>query len=84
MRAVEADERHLYVLMHDRAAASGLRGVWPLPVCPLDPCGVIDMVWVFAPWASLAYLHRVVPGTDRWEHFVMATGEPTPDALRDA
>jgi hypothetical protein len=81
---VEADERHLYVLMHDRAAASGLRGVWPLPVCPLDPCGVIDMVWVFAPWASLAYLHRVVPGTDRWEHFVMATGEPTPDALRDA
>jgi hypothetical protein len=84
LAAVEADERHLYVLMHDRAAASGLRGLWPLPVCPPDPRGVIDMVWVFAPWASSAYLHRVVPGTDRWEHFVMATGEPAPDALSDA
>jgi hypothetical protein len=84
LAAVEADERHLYVLMHDRAAASGLRGVWPLSVCPPDPCGVIDMVWIFAPWASSAYLHRVVPGTDQWEHFVMATGEPAPDALSDA
>jgi hypothetical protein len=84
LAAVDADERHLYVLMHDRAAASGLRGVWPLPVCPPDPHGVIDIVWVFAPWSSSVYLHRVVPGTDRWEHFVVATGEPAPDALSDA
>lgn len=84
LAAAEADERHLYVLMDDRAAAGGLRGIWPLPQCPPDPRGVIDMIWVFAPWASSAYLHRVVPGTDRWEHFVMATGHPVPvSALRE-
>ena len=76
LAAADADVRHLYVLLHDRAAATGLRGPWSLPACPDDPCGLIDAVWIFAPWASSAYLHRVMPGTDEWEHFVMATGEP--------
>jgi hypothetical protein len=62
------------------AAASGLRGVWPLPRCPKDPEDVIDAIWLVAPWASSAYLHRVVPGTDAWEHFLMATGEPVPES----
>ena len=86
LAAVDADERHLYVLLHDRAAASGLGGVWSLPECPPDPRGVIDVLWVFAPWASsTAYLHRVVPGTDRWEHFVMATGDAAPEtAISDS
>jgi hypothetical protein len=79
LAAVVADERHLYVLLQDRAAASGLRGIWSLPECPPDPRGVIDYLWVFAPWASSAYLHSVVPGTDRWEHFVMATGDAAPE-----
>lgn len=75
LAAVEADARHLYVLLHDRAAATGLRGIWSLPECPVDPSSVIDMIWIFAPWASSAYLHRVAPGTNEWEHFVMASGE---------
>lgn len=76
LAAVEADTRHLYVHIHDKAAADGLRGVWVLPPCPEDPEGVIDAIWLFAPWASSAYLHRVVPGTNGWAHFLMATGEP--------
>jgi hypothetical protein len=85
LAAADADERHLYVRMEDQAAASGLRGLWPLPHCPPDPRGVIDVIWVFAPWASSALLHRVVPGTDRWQHFVMSTGDPVPEsALRES
>lgn len=80
LAAAEADARHLYVFMHDRAAANGLRGIWPLPACPPDPRGVVDMIWVFAPWASSAYLHRVVPGSDQWKRFVTATGEPAPES----
>lgn len=80
LAAVQADARHLYVHVHDMAAASGLHGVWPLPPCPKDPEDVIDAIWLFAPWASSAYLHRVVPGTGAWEHFLMATGEPVPES----
>jgi hypothetical protein len=84
LRAVDADERHLFIHVNDHAAASGLRGVWALPQCPPDPRGVIDSVWIFAPWASSMYLHRVVPGTDLWTHFVMATGEPAPESALSA
>jgi hypothetical protein len=80
LAAANADERHLYLHMHDHAAASGLRGIWPLPVCPEDPHGVIDWLWIFAPWASSTFFHRVEPGTDRWQHFVMATGEAVPES----
>ena len=80
LAAAAADEHHLYVRMDDQAAATGLRGVWPLPQCPSDPRGVIDFIWVFAPWASSALLHRVVPGTDHWQHFVMATGDAAPES----
>ena len=34
LAAVQADARHLYVHVHDMAAASGLHGVWPLPALP--------------------------------------------------
>lgn len=78
LAATDAEERHLYLLLNDHAAASGLRGIWPLPKCPHDPRSVIDRLWIFAPWASSAFLHRVEPGTDHWEHFVMATGEAAP------
>jgi hypothetical protein len=76
LAAADVDERHLYVYLEDRAAASGLRGIWAMPRCPADPCEVIDTIWMFAPWASTGLLHRVAPGKDEWEHFVMATGEP--------
>ena len=80
LAAADVDARHLYVLIDDHAAGAALRGMWPpLPQCPPDPWGVIDMLWVFATWAS-TFLHRVVPGTDQWEHFVMATGEPVPES----
>jgi hypothetical protein len=84
LRAVDADERHLFVQVNDHAAASGLRGIWALPQCPPDPRGVIDSVWIFAPWASSTYVHRVVPGTDLWTHYVMATGEPAPESALSA
>lgn len=74
LAAVDADARHLYLLLRDHAAASGLMGIWPLRECPPDPRGVLDALWVFAPSAS-GFLHRVVPGTNDWEHYVMATGE---------
>jgi hypothetical protein len=83
LAAVDADERHLYVRLNDHAAASGLRGIWPLPKCPNDPRGVIDRLWIFAPWASSAFLHRVEPGTDQWEHFAMATGGAVPESALD-
>jgi hypothetical protein len=47
-----------------------------MPQRPADPCDVIDMIWTSALSASTGLLHRVTPGTDDWEHFVMATGEP--------
>lgn len=81
LAAADADARHLYVVIDDHAAGAALRGMWPpLPACPSDPCGVIDVLWVFAPWAS-AFLHRVTPGTDHWEHFVMATGEHASESV---
>jgi len=80
LAAADADERHLYLNLNDHAAASGLRGIWPLPTCPHDPRGVIDRIWIFAPWASSEVLHRVMPGTDRWEHFAMETGERLDDS----
>lgn len=80
LAAAEADERHLYLRLNHQAAASGLQGLWPLPDCPPDPCGVIDVLWVFAPWASSALLHRVIPGGARWQHLSMRTGEPLPES----
>jgi len=82
LAAADAHERHLYVHLEDRAAAEGLAGTWSFPACPPDPLGVIDAIWVFGPWASTGLLHRDVPGTDNWEHFVMATGEPAPEPDR--
>jgi hypothetical protein len=42
----DADERHLYVLMEDEAAAGRFQ-IWsPLPPCPRDSDGVIDVLWV--------------------------------------
>ena len=76
----DVDERHLYLHLRDHAAGAGLRIYRPLPLCPPDPRGVIDAIWVFAPWASSAYLHRVVPGTDEWTHFEMVTGAQVPEA----
>jgi hypothetical protein len=81
LAASDADERHLYVFLEDRAAATGLRGLWALPSCPPDPSGgVIDTVWIYAPWGASGVLHRVVPGTDEWEHFDIATGEPVAES----
>ena len=80
LAAADVDERHLYVFLEDRAAATGLRGIWALPICPQDPLGVIDTIWIYAPWGTTGFLHRVVPGTDHWEHFVMATGEAVPES----
>jgi hypothetical protein len=79
LAAADVDERHLYVNLNDHAGASGLRGIWALPTCPEDPRSVIDWLWIFAP-SSSTFLHRVEPGTDHWEHFVMASGEAAPES----
>ena len=71
------DERHLYVFVLDGGAAAVLQGLWPLPPCPEDPAGVIDTLWVYSPSAS-TFLFRVTPGTEDWERFVVANGEPWP------
>src|SRR5207244_1087292 len=51
LASADVDGRHLYVHMRDKAAATGLRGIWPLPACPPDPRDVIDVLWISAPWA---------------------------------
>lgn len=82
LAAADVDERHLYVLLHDWGAAAALRPYWTIPACPLDPHGVVDVVWVYAPTASsTAFLHRVMPGAHEWEHYVMATGEQVPESV---
>ena len=76
----DVDARHLYLHLRDRAACAGLGGVWALPLCPADPRKVIDAIWIYAPLASSAHLHRVMPGTDDWSHFALDTGEPVPES----
>jgi hypothetical protein len=75
LAAADVDERHLYLLLNDWGAAAALRPYWPIPPCPPDPHKIIEMLWVYAPPASSAFLHRATPGAAEWQHFVMATGE---------
>lgn len=82
LAAAGVDERHLYVRLDDWGAAAALRPYWPIPACPPDSHGVVDVVWVYAPTASsTAFLHRVVPGAAEWQHFVMATGEQVSESV---
>jgi hypothetical protein len=73
----EVDERHLYVFMEDGGASSVLEGAWPnLPTSPGDPHAVVDTLWIYSPSASSSLLFRNRPGTNEWERFNTATGEP--------
>ena len=71
----DTDERHLYVYLEDGGASAVLERVWPLPACPPDPEGVVDLLWVFSPSVS-TYLFRVRPGTGAWEKFNSGSGQP--------
>jgi hypothetical protein len=71
----DCDERHLYVFMENGGAGVVLDDQWPLPGCPPDPAGVIDVVWVYSP-ARSAYLFETRPGSAEWSRFIMATGDP--------
>lgn len=74
LATAEADERHLYILMEDEAAAGRFQSHSPLPPCPVDPEGVIDAVWV-SPLFVPAYIFRTHPGGSDWNRFEAATGE---------
>jgi hypothetical protein len=71
----QVDERHLYVFMEDGGASAVLDGAWPLPACPPDPEGSVDMLWVYSASAS-GIVFRVRPGTEDWEKFSSLTGQP--------
>lgn len=68
------DERHLYAMLEDNGSGAVLEGVWPLPRCPADPVGVIDVLWVWSPSIS-GILFGVEPGTSRWQRFDSVSGE---------
>ena len=82
LAAADAHERHLYVHLEDRAAAEGLAGTWSFPACPAGSTGG-DRCHL---GLRSSGLDGTAPsrrsGTDNWEHFVMATGEPAPEPDR--
>jgi hypothetical protein len=70
----DADERHLFVLIEDEAAAGRFQTSAPLPQCPHDPERVIDVLWVqsfFVP----SRVFRTRPGSTEWASFDVGTGE---------
>jgi hypothetical protein len=73
----DCDERHLYATLEDHGSGAVLEGVWPLPTCPADPAGVIDVLWVWSPSLS-SVVFRVEPGTSAWRRFNSVDGTPLP------
>ena len=73
----ECNERHLYAILEDHGSGAVLEGVWPLPSCPADPVGVIDVLWVWSPSVS-GVLFSVEPGTSDWRRFNSVDGTPLP------
>ena len=71
LASAECDERHLYVFIEDGSTGVVLNGLWPLPLCSVDPLGVIDALWIFSPVS--AHLFRVSPGGAGWSVFNAAT-----------
>lgn len=72
LKQAESDQRHLYVFMEHDGASAVLERLWPLPASPLDPTGVIDVLWVYSPSASHR-LFRTSPGASEWERFTTHT-----------
>jgi hypothetical protein len=81
LKAADAHERHLFVWMTDASAAAVFGLPDEPPPCPIDPQGVIHVVWAYSSRASWA-VFRATPG-GRWERFNDVTGDPAPYPPRD-
>jgi hypothetical protein len=77
LAGADCDERHLYAVLEDHGSGAVLEGLWPLPPCPADPAGVIDVLWAWSPSIS-GVLFSVEPGTSDWSRFSSVSGTPIP------
>jgi hypothetical protein len=79
LAAAMAEERHLFVSIEDHTVGAAIAAAWPLPPCPPDPAGIVDVVWIYA-LSSSGWLFRGSPGSPDWFRYVAATGDAAVEA----